>query len=138
MADPSHPKRVFARAIYNLASAPMKTSRVTKGLATHLKYCYGACVKRNRHLGLDELSKKVYNILDRICDVHANCDVAWCYNKKANEGNKVYRAPKEHHIDKSKDTTTYLQLKKKYSTNTPASNRWPTATICMTLKPMKV
>ncbi len=37
LADPSHRKRVFARVIYTLASAPMKVSRVTKGLAAHLK-----------------------------------------------------------------------------------------------------
>jgi hypothetical protein len=45
LADPSHRKRVFARAIYNLANALVKTSKVTKGLAGHLKNCYGACVK---------------------------------------------------------------------------------------------
>jgi len=101
MADPSHRKRVFARAIYNLASAPKKTSKVTKGLATHLKYCYGACVKRNRHLTAEELSLKVYNILDHICDIHDNCDPAWCYNIKAEENGKVYVAPKEHRIDKA-------------------------------------
>ncbi len=136
MADPSHRKRVFARAIYNLASAPKKTSKVTKGLATHLKYCYGACVKRNRHLTAEELSLKVYNILDHICDIHDNCDPAWCYNIKAEENGKVYVAPKEHRIDKA-DTTTYLQLKKN-STNMRVSNRWPTATIRSTHRPTKV
>jgi hypothetical protein len=45
-ADPSHRKRVFAKSIYNLANASKKVSSVTKGLAGHLKYCYGACVKR--------------------------------------------------------------------------------------------
>jgi hypothetical protein len=111
-ADPSHCKRVLARAIYNLASAPKKTSRVTKGLATHLKYCYGACVKRNRHLTAEELSIKVYNILDHICDLHDNCDKAWCYNAKAKQMDKVYTTPKEHRIDKVKDPETYLQLNK--------------------------
>ena len=43
-ADPSHCKRVFAKGIYNLANASVKVSTVKKGLATHLKYCYGACV----------------------------------------------------------------------------------------------
>jgi hypothetical protein len=65
-ADPSHRKRVFARAIYQLASAPKKTSKVTKGLASHLNYCYDACVKRNRHLSAEELSKKVTNVLEHI------------------------------------------------------------------------
>ena len=50
LADPSHIKRVFACAIYALASAPMKVSRVTKRLAGHLKYCYGAAVNQNCHL----------------------------------------------------------------------------------------
>jgi hypothetical protein len=44
-ADPSHRKRVFARAIYNLSNLSMKKSAVLKGLAAHLKYCYGACIK---------------------------------------------------------------------------------------------
>ena len=46
MANPSHHKRVFARLIYNLALAPVKVNKVNKGLAAHLKYCYGVCVKR--------------------------------------------------------------------------------------------
>ncbi len=82
LADPSHQKRVFARAIYNLASAPKKTSSITKGMAGHLKYCYRACIKRNRHLPEDQLSSNVYNILDHVCNDHGNCDVAWCYNAK--------------------------------------------------------
>jgi hypothetical protein len=49
--------------MYNLASAPKKTRKVTKGLAAHLKYCYGACVERNRHLTAEELSQKVSNVL---------------------------------------------------------------------------
>jgi hypothetical protein len=81
-ADHSHRKRVFPRPIYNLSSLPKKKSAVTKGLAAHLKYCYGACVKRNRHRTAEELSVKVHNILDHICGDHDNCDVSWCYDKK--------------------------------------------------------
>jgi hypothetical protein len=112
LADPSHRKRVFARAIYNLASAPVKVSKVTKGLASHLKYCYGACVKRNRKLSAIQLSEKVYNILKHITDEHDCCDSAWCYDIKAKEEGKVYNAPKEHRIDKVKDLVTYTQIKK--------------------------
>ncbi len=111
LADPSHRKRVFARAIYNLASAPVKVSRVSKGLAGHLKYCYGACVKRYRHLTVEELSQKVYNILEHICDNHDNCDESWCYDAKAKALGKQYKAPPEHRIKKD-DTVTYQQLKK--------------------------
>jgi len=85
LADPLHWKRVFSRPIYNLASLPMSKSAVTKGLAAHLKYCYGACVKRNRHLLAQELSSKVFNILPHICGLHNDCDSAWCYDKKATE-----------------------------------------------------
>jgi len=112
LANPSQCKRVFARAIYTLASAPMKTSRVTKGLAGHLKYCYSACVMRNRNLSTKELSSKVYNILEHICDNHDSCDVVWCYNVKAKEGNKAYAAPREQRINREKDEQTYLQLRK--------------------------
>jgi len=111
LADPSHRKRVFARAIYNLASAPVKVSRVSKGLAGHLKYCYGACVKRYRHLTVEELSQKVYNRLEHVCDNHDKCDESWCYNAKAKAPGKQYKAPAEHRIKKD-DTTTYQQLKK--------------------------
>jgi len=111
LADPSHRKRVFARAVYNLAAAPKKTSKVTKGLAGHLKYCYGACIKRNRHLPKEELSRKVYNVLDHICNIHENCDVAWCYDLKARERNQVYVPPADHRIDKNTDHESYLQLK---------------------------
>jgi hypothetical protein len=111
LADPSHRKRVFARAIYNLASAPVKVSRVSKGLAGHLKYCYGACVKRYRHLTVEELSKKVYNILEHICGNHEECDESWCYDVKAKKKNKQYNPPADHRIHKE-DTTTYMQLKK--------------------------
>jgi len=102
---------VFARAIYNLASAPVKVSRVSKGLAGHLKYCYGACVKWYRHLTVEELSQKVYNILEHVCDNHDKCDESWCYNAKAKAPGKQYKAPAEHRIKKD-DTTTYQQLKK--------------------------
>jgi hypothetical protein len=90
----------------------MKTSRVTKGLAGRLKYCYGACVKRNCNLSANELSSKVYNNLEHVCDNHDNCDVAWCYNIKAKKGNKVYVAPREHRINREKDEQTYLQSRK--------------------------
>jgi hypothetical protein len=96
LADPSHPKRVFARPIYNLASLPMSKSAVTKGLAAHLKYCYGACVKRNRHLPAQELSSQVFNILPQICGQHNDCDSAWCYDKKATEEGKLFCAPSDH------------------------------------------
>jgi hypothetical protein len=110
-ADPSHRKRVFARPIYNLASLPMKKSAVTKGLAAHLKYCYGACVKRNRHLPAQELSTKVFNILEHICGEHKYCDSAWCYDKKATEEGKLYCAPADHRLDRMKHPDTYNQLK---------------------------
>jgi hypothetical protein len=111
LADPSKCKRVFARAIYNLASAP-KTSNITKDMVDHLKYCYGACVKRNRHLPEDQLSIKVYNILNHVTGNHDTCDVAWCYDLKAKELYKEYNPPAEHQIDKAKDERSYLQLKK--------------------------
>jgi hypothetical protein len=110
LADPSHRKRVFARAIYNLANAPMKTSAVTKGLAGHLKNCYGACVKRNRHRSAEDLSDRVHNILEHICGNHANCDESWCYDKKAQKLGKKFNPPKDHRIDRN-DEKTYLQLK---------------------------
>jgi hypothetical protein len=109
LANPSHWKRVFARSIYNLASTP---SKVSKGLATHLKYCYGACIKQNWHLPAADLSQKVHNILQHICGIHEGCDVAWCYDLKAKERNKACNTPKEHRIKKDNDPNTYLQLKK--------------------------
>jgi hypothetical protein len=111
MADPSHRKRVFARSIYNLASTPVKVSKVNKGLAAHLKYCYGACVKGSHHLPASELSNKVYNILEHICGIHDACNVAWCYELTAKEKNKVCNPPKDHRISKE-DLATYQQLKK--------------------------
>jgi len=90
----------------------VKVSAIKKGLATHLKYCYGACVKRYRHLTAQELSDKVYNILEHISNNHSNCHESWCYEKKALLDNKTYRAPADHRIDKVKDATAYGQLKK--------------------------
>jgi hypothetical protein len=90
----------------------VKVSKVTKGLASHLKYCYGACVKRNHKLSAIQLSEKVYNILKHITDEHDCCNSAWCYDIKAKEESKVYNAPKEHRIDKVKDLVTYTQIKK--------------------------
>ncbi len=103
LADPSHRKWVFARAIYNLANAPVKTSNVTKGLAAHLKNCYGACVKHYQHLSAEELSIKVYNILEHVCGCHDMCDESWCYDKKAIQLNVPYNPPADHRIDKNKD-----------------------------------
>jgi hypothetical protein len=134
LANPSHRKRVFARAIYSLASAPVKVSKVTKGLASHLKYCYRACVKRNQKLSAEELSKKVYNILNHVMGDHTDCYAAWCYDVKATEENKVYNPPKEHRFDKGKDLVTYI----KFLTNMPVSNRWLTVTIHSTVKQMRV
>ena len=96
LANPSQCKRVFARAIYNLANAPVKTSKVTKGLAGHLKNCYGACVKRNRHHTPEELSRRVTNILEHICGNHECCDESWCYDKKAAMLGKEVNPPKDH------------------------------------------
>jgi hypothetical protein len=95
-----------------LASAPSKVSKVSKGLAAHLKYCYGACIKRNQHLPATDLSQKVHNILQHICGIHDGCDVAWCYDLKAKERNKACNPPKEHRINEDADPNTYLQLKK--------------------------
>jgi hypothetical protein len=107
LADPSHRKRVFARHIYNLANAPVKINSVTKNLAAHLKYCYGACIKRYRHLTTEELSKKsTYNILEHVCGCHQGCDKSLCYDKEAEEKGLVYVAPKDHRISK-KDSRTY-------------------------------
>jgi hypothetical protein len=77
-----------------------------------MTYCYGACIKRNRHLPLEELSKKVYYILDHVCGNHNGCDVAWCYNLKAQGKNEVYNPPAEHRINRENDGDTYLQFKK--------------------------
>jgi hypothetical protein len=88
----------------------MKESAVMKSLANHLKYCYGACVKRNRHLPAKELAVKVRNILQHICGEHEQCDVAWCYDKKAMQDNNPYKAPANHQLQKEKRRETYLQL----------------------------
>jgi hypothetical protein len=97
--------------IYNLANASAKVSTVTKGLAAHLKYCNGACVKRYRHLSAIDLSEKVYNILEHISNNHEHCHESWCYNKKASMENKTYIASADHHINKSKHMSAYKQLK---------------------------
>ncbi len=112
MADPSHRKRVFARAIYNLANAPVSINRVSKGLGAHLIYCYGACVKQNRHLSAEELSVKVYNVLDHVCGDHEKCEETWCYDKKAQRCNITYTPPGDHRINKDHDPRSYEQLKK--------------------------
>jgi hypothetical protein len=114
LADPSHRKRVFSRPIYNMSNMPKKKNAVTKPLAAHLKYCYGACVKRNRNKTAEELSAKVHNILDHICGIHEQCDTTWCYDKKAMEQNLPYNPPAEHRLDKSKYPETYAQLKEHF------------------------
>lgn len=101
---------MFAKSIYNLANASTKISTVNKGLAAHLKYCYGAWVKRYRHLSVQELSEKVYNTLEHICDNHEGCRESCCYNKRAILENKTYHAPKDHRINKDKEGTAYEQL----------------------------
>jgi len=115
-ADPSHRKRVFARPIYNLSNLPKKKNAVTKGLASHLKYCYGACVKRNRHKTAEQLSVAVHNILDHICGIHEACDAAWCCDKKSIEQNLPYNPPADHPLDKVKHPETYQQLKEHFDT----------------------
>jgi hypothetical protein len=80
----------------------MKKSAVTKGLASHLKYCYEACIKRNRHWTAEELSERVHNILHHIWGVHDRCDASWCYDKKAIENNLPYHPPSDHRLDKVK------------------------------------
>jgi ribosomal protein L37AE/L43A len=97
-ADPSHRKRVFARAIYNLANASMKVSRVTKGLASHIKFCYGACIKWYWHLPADELSAKAWNVLEHISGKHEGCCESFCYDKKVQMLNVPYRPPADHRI----------------------------------------
>jgi hypothetical protein len=145
LTDPSHWKRVFARSIYNLSNLSAKISTVNKGLAAHLKYCYGACVIRYRHLSSEELLKKVYNILEHICDNHGGCHESWCYNKRATVENKTYLAPRDHHIDKTKEMPAYEQLKKNFDQyvkwhqlrrqSATCSSSWPylpSSTSCLT------
>ena len=110
LGDPSHRKRDFAWATYKLASVPQKTSKVSKCLAGHLKYCYGACVKQNRNLPKEKLSLKVYNVLAHTSSNHNNCDSTWCNDLKAKEKNEVNIAAPEHRIKKT-DQDTSLQLK---------------------------
>jgi hypothetical protein len=88
-----------------------------KGLAAHLKYCYGACVKCNRNRTAEELSVKVHNILNYICGDHDNCDVSWCYNKKSIEQNLPYNPPPPptHWLDKTAHPETYQQLKEHFN-----------------------
>jgi len=114
-ADPSHRKRVFARPIHNLSSMPKKKSAITKGLAAHIKYGYGACVKQNRHKTAEKLSKKVHNILDHICGIHDHCDTAWCYDKKAMQNNLPYNPPVNHCLDETKYPEMYEQLKEHFN-----------------------
>jgi len=97
-----------------MSNMPKKKNAVTKPLAAHLKYCYGACVKRNRNKTAEELSAKVHNILDHICGIHEQCDTTWCYDKKAMEQNLPYNPPAEHRLDKSKYPETYAQLKEHF------------------------
>jgi hypothetical protein len=105
---------VFAKPISNLSSLPKKKSAATKGLAADLKYCYGACVKRNRHKTAEELSKEVNNILDHICGEHGNCDIAWCYDKKAMEQNLLFNPPSDHHFDRLAHPETYKQTPRSF------------------------
>ncbi len=52
MADPSHCKRVFAHAIYNLASAPKKTARLRGMCEKKLTFnCRGALQKGVQYPG---------------------------------------------------------------------------------------
>jgi len=110
-AEPSHRKCVFARPIYKLSALPMKKSAVTKGLVSHIKYCYGACVKCNRNKTPEELSALVRNILEHICGSHDMCDASWCYDKKAIQENIPYNPPADHRLDRSKYPETDQQLK---------------------------
>jgi len=111
LADPSHRKRVFARSIYNLANASRKVSKVTKGLASHIKYCYGACIKRYWLLPADEMSAKVWNVLEHISGKHEGCCESFCYDKKAQKLNVPYTPPVDHRICPESDGKTYNQLK---------------------------
>ncbi len=95
LAHPSYLKRVFARAIYNLADAPVKVSKVSKGLAAHSKN-YGACVKWYRHLSATELLEMVYNIIEHICGYHNYCNKSCCYDKKAIRSDVSFKSPVDH------------------------------------------
>lgn len=89
----------------------MKVSAVTNGLASHIKYYYGACVKQYCHLSTEELSKKVCNVLEHISGNHEGCCDTFCYDKKAQKLNVPYFPPADHRICKETDAKTYNQLK---------------------------
>lgn len=95
------PVRHTERGFLHVQSIIWK-SAVMNGLASRLKFCYGACVKQNGHLTAKELGVKVRNILSHICGDHSNCDSAWCYDKRAIEENKSYNAPADHRLQKEK------------------------------------
>jgi hypothetical protein len=80
-----------------------------------MKYCYGACIKCNRHRTAEELSEEVHNILHHICGVHDRCDASWCYGKKAIEENLPYYPPSDHRLNKVKYPETYNQLETIFS-----------------------
>jgi hypothetical protein len=80
-----------------------------------LKYCFGACIKRNRHQTAEELSELVHNILHHICGEHHRCDASWCYDKKAIQNNLPYHPPYNHRLDKEKYPDSYKQLQDIFS-----------------------
>jgi hypothetical protein len=70
-----------------------------KRLASHLKYCYGACIKWNRHWTAEELSVLVQNILHDICGCHDSCYASWCYDKKAIQEKLPHHPPSDHRLE---------------------------------------
>lgn len=89
----------------------VSVSCMLKGLASYLKYCYIASVKRNRHVSAQELSVKDYNVLDHVCGDHDKCEEILHYDKEAKRLSITYNPPEDHCINKEQDPHFFKRLK---------------------------
>ena len=92
LADPSHRIKVVSKHFYALATAPVRTSRVTKNHAKRLKKDWGYMIRQNRTADMPTFKKAAGAVLKHVFNNHEDCG-DWCLAKKAQAEGKEYYHP---------------------------------------------
>ena len=91
-ADPTHRNKVVSSKFYDLAKAPVRTSRLTNQIARRLKKDWGYMIAQCKHKPMDEFVVGAKAVLQHIYNNHEFCG-EWCDAKKALTEKKPYSHP---------------------------------------------
>ena len=84
-ADPGHRIKSMSRPFFELAKAAKSTSTLEMSDAMQYRMYIGCCIKKNRHLSLEEFKIKMRAPVEHIFGCHEWCDKEWCWSKELDD-----------------------------------------------------